>query len=67
MRLSRRLHDRVDAAEFVEAAKHRDRAVLERQAEQLQRDRDAAHIRRIEHADELHDEWLLKKSEATVA
>jgi hypothetical protein len=50
----RRLHHRIDGLELLEGAKHRDGSVLEGNAHQVQRDRDAADVRRIEHADELH-------------
>ncbi len=50
----RRLHDRIDRAKLVEGAKDGERLVLEGDAHELHRDRDAAHVGRIEHADELH-------------
>ncbi|MDT4853103.1 hypothetical protein FQZ97_873570 [compost metagenome] len=62
----RGLHHRIDRAELLEGAEDRDRAVLESEAEQAQRDRGAANEGRVEHADELHGvSW--KKMTATIA
>src|ERR1039457_4941660 len=50
----RRLDHGIDLLEPGKRTEDRKRLVLEAQAEKLQRDRDAAHVRRIEHADKLH-------------
>jgi hypothetical protein len=50
----RRLDHRVDLREFVELAKHRHAAMLERQVEHGQRNRYATHIGGVQHADQLH-------------
>jgi hypothetical protein len=54
----RRLHERVDPRELVEVPEHRERAVLEAQAQELERDRHAPHVGRVEQSDQLHGSSL---------
>src|SRR5581483_5554233 len=50
----RHLYQRIDCVHHVEIAEHRERPVFEREAEQAQRDCRTAHVRGVEHSDQLH-------------